>query len=151
MNNVIIIGRLVRDPELKFIPSNGMAVTNFTLAVDKELSKDKKAEFAAQGKQTADFIPVVVFGKIAESCANYLAKGRLTAVNGRIQTRSYTANSGEKKYITEVLASKVEFIDWGEKNQTGVRNPSKPMVQDSYPDFTDDDIFQPTDDDDIPF
>lgn len=151
MNNVIIIGRLVRDPELKFIPSNGMAVTNFTLAVDKDLSKDKKTEFAAQGRQTADFIPVVVFGKIAESCANYLSKGKLTAVNGRIQTRSYTANSGEKKYITEVLANKVEFIDWGEKNQPGVRNQSKPMVQDSYPDFTDDDIFQPTDDDDIPF
>lgn len=151
MNNVIIIGRLVRDPELKFIPSNGMAVTNFTLAVDKDLSKDKKTEFAAQGRQTADFIPVVVFGKVAENCANFLSKGKLTAVNGRIQTRSYTANSGEKKYITEVLANKVEFIDWGEKNQSGVRNQSRPTGQDSYPDFTDDDIFQPTDDDDIPF
>jgi single-strand DNA-binding protein len=153
MNSVIIIGRLVRDPELKFIPSNGMAVTNFTLAVDKDLSKDKKTEFSAQGKQTADFIPVVVYGKIAESCANYLAKGRLTAVSGRIQTRSYTANSGEKRYITEVLANKVEFIDWGDKGSAPSRGQSKSFddVNDGFPDFTEDDIFQPTDDDDIPF
>lgn len=151
MNNVVIIGRLVRDPELKFIPSSGMAVTNFTLAVDKELSKDKKSEFAAQGKPTADFIPVVVFGKIAESCANFLAKGRMTAVNGRIQTRTYTSNAGDKKYITEIVASRVDFIDWGDRNQPGARTQAKPQGNDSFPDFTDDDIFQPTDDDDIPF
>lgn len=151
MNNVVIIGRLVRDPELKFIPSSGMAVTNFTLAVDKELSKDKKSEFAAQGKPTADFIPIVVFGKIAESCANFLAKGRMTAVNGRIQTRTYTSNAGDKKYITEIVASRVDFIDWGDRNQPGARTQAKPQGNDSFPDFTDDDIFQPTDDDDIPF
>ena len=151
MNNVVLIGRLVRDPELKFIPSSGMAVTNFTLAIDKELSKDKKSEFAAQGKPTADFVPIVVFGKIAESCANFLAKGRMTAVNGRIQTRTYTSNAGDKKYVTEIVASKVEFIDWGDRNQTGTKTQTKPQGNDSFPDFTDDDIFQPTDDDDIPF
>jgi single-strand DNA-binding protein len=145
MNNVVLIGRLVRDPELKFIPSSGMAVANFTLAVDKEMSKDKKSEMQAQGKPTADFIPVVVFGKIAETCANFLAKGRMTAVNGRIQTRTYTNNAGDKRYITEVLASRVEFIDWGDKNKT------KQQSDDSFPDFSDEDIFQPTDDDDIPF
>lgn len=151
MNNVVIIGRLVRDPELKFIPSSGMAVANFTLAVDKEMSKDKKSEMQAQGKPTADFIPIVVFGKIAETCANFLAKGRMTAVNGRIQTRTYTSNAGEKRYMTEVLASRVEFIDWGDRNQPGARTQTKPQSNDSFPDFTDDDIFQPTDDDDIPF
>jgi single-strand DNA-binding protein len=151
MNNMILIGRLARDPELKFIPSNGMAVTNFTLAVDKDLSKDKKAEFAAQGKPTADFIPIVVFGRIAETCANYLAKGRMTAVAGRIQTRSYTSNSGERKYITEVLASKVEFIDWGDKNTSGNKSSKSHDSNDGFPDFSEDDIFQPTDDDDIPF
>ena len=153
MNNVVIIGRLVRDPELKFIPSSGMAVANFTLAVDKEMSKDKKSEMQAQGKPTADFIPIVVFGKIAETCANFLAKGRMTAVNGRIQTRTYTSNAGEKRYMTEVLASRVEFIDWGDRNQPGAARPqAKPQQSsDSFPDFTDDDIFQPTDDDDIPF
>ncbi|MBN2284844.1 MAG: single-stranded DNA-binding protein [Tissierellales bacterium] len=153
MNSVIMIGRLVKDPELRFIPSNGMAVTNFTLAVDKDLSKDKKAEFASQGKQTADFIPVVVYGKIAENCANYLAKGKMTAVSGRIQTRSYTAGNGEKRYVTEVLANKVEFIEWAEKNASSPKAPSKSFNNDhdSFPDFTADDIFQPTDDDDIPF
>ncbi len=152
MNNVVLIGRLVRDPELRFIPSSGLAVTNFTLAVDKDLSKDKKAEFTAQGKPTADFIPVVVFGKIAEVCANYLAKGRMTAVVGRIQTGSYTTNSGEKKYTTDVLASKVEFIEWGDKNTSGNKIQSKQYDGgDSFPDFSDDDIFQPADDDDIPF
>ena len=145
MNNVVIIGRLVRDPELKFIPSSGMAVANFTLAVDKEMSKDKKSDMKAQGKPTADFIPVVVFGKIAETCANFLAKGRMTAVNGRIQTRTYTTNAGGKRYITEVLASRVEFIDWGDR--TGKSQQSS----NDYPDFNDEDIFQPTDDDDIPF
>ena len=152
MNNVVLIGRLVRDPELKFIPSNGMAVTNFTLAVDKDLSKDKKAEFASQGKPTADFIRVVVFGKIAETCANYLAKGRMTAVNGRLQTNSYTTNTGEKRYTTDVIANKVEFIDWGDKNpSTSKASPKNYDSDDSFPDFTDDDIFQATDDDDIPF
>lgn len=145
MNNVVLIGRLVRDPELKFIPSSGMAVANFTLAIDKEMSKDKKEEFKQQGKPTADFIPVVVFGKIAETCANFLAKGRMTAVNGRIQTRTYTANTGNKRYITEVLASRVEFIDWG--NRSGGSQQSN----NDYPDFNDEDVFQPTDDDNIPF
>lgn len=144
MNNVVIIGRLVRDPELKFIPQSGMAVTNFTLAVDKEIPKDKKEEFQLQGKPTADFIPVVVFGKIAETCANFLAKGRMTAINGRIQTRTYTTNAGEKRYITEVLASRVEFIDWGDRKRTTQQS------NDSFPDFADD-IFQPSFDDDIPF
>lgn len=143
INNVVIIGRLVRDPELKFIPSSGMAVANFTLAVDKEMAKDKKEEFKQQGKPTADFIPIVVFGKIAESSANFLAKGKMTAVNGRIQTRNYTTEAGDKKYITEVVAARVEFIDRGE--QGGYSKPA------SQTPVVDDDIFQPTDDDDIPF
>ena len=143
MNNVVIIGRLVRDPELKFIPSTGMAVANFTLAVDKEMSKEKKDEMQAQGKQTADFIPIVVFGKIAETCVNYLTKGRQTGVNGRIQTRTYTTNAGDKRYITEVLASRIEFLG----NGSGGRKQS----DNDYPDFNDEDIFQPTDDNDIPF
>ena len=74
INSVVLIGRIVRDPELKFIPSTGMGVTKMTLAVDKDLYGDKKQQAISQGKPTADFINVTVFGKMAESCANYLAK-----------------------------------------------------------------------------
>lgn len=115
MNQVVLIGRMVREPELKFLQS-GMAVTNFTLAVDKNLSKEKRQEMESKGQPTADFINIVVWGKQAESCANYLDKGRLTAVQGRIQTRSYEANDGTRRYVTEVVANHVEFLEWKKKD-----------------------------------
>ncbi len=154
MNNVVLIGRLVRDPELKFIPSNGRAVANFTLAVDKELPKDVKADYESKGKPTADFIRITVFGKQAENCANYLQKGIMTSVIGRISTGSYTTQSGEKRYTTEVIANKVEFIEWG-KGSSGSSSSSGSTSQnnsdDDFANFEEDDIFEPTDDDDIPF
>jgi len=152
MNNVVLIGRLVRDPELKFIPSNGRAVANFTLAVDKELPKDIKADYESKGKPTADFIRITVFGKSAENCANYLEKGIMTSVIGKISTGSYTTKSGEKRYTTEVIANKVEFIEWG-KGSSGNSNSSSSQnnSDDDFANFEEDDIFEPTDDDDIPF
>ena len=72
MNNVVLIGRLTRDPELRYIPNSGTAVSTFTLAVDKNLSRDKKQEMEAKNQPTADFIRIVVWGKQAENCANYL-------------------------------------------------------------------------------
>jgi len=152
MNNVVLIGRLVRDPELKFIPSNGRAVANFTLAVDKELPKDIKADYESKGKPTADFIRITVFGKQAENCANYLEKGLMTSVIGKISTGSYTTKSGEKRYTTEVIANKVEFIEWG-KGSSGNSNSSSSQKNsdDDFANFEEDDIFEPTDDDDIPF
>ncbi|QSX05009.1 single-stranded DNA-binding protein [Sedimentibacter sp. zth1] len=151
MNSVVLIGRLTRDPDLKFTPS-GMAFTRMTLAVDKELFGDKKQEAINQGKPTADFISISVFGKQAENCANYLAKGSMCAVNGRISTGSYTTQSGEKKYTTDVIANRVEFI--GSK-QSASTLPGKPKNPDSnfFDDFSDDDndIFQPVDEEDIPF
>ena len=110
MNSVVLIGRLARDPELRFIPTTGMAVAKFTLAVDREMSREKKQEAASQGKQTADFIGITVFGKHAENCANYLSKGRECAVHGRISTGSYTTQTGEKRYTTDIIADRVEFI-----------------------------------------
>ncbi len=115
MNSVTLIGRLVRDPELRFVPGNGMAVTNFTMAMDKGLTKAKKAEFEAQGKPTADFIRIVVWGKQAENCSQYLAKGKLCAIQGSIQSGSYKTTSGDTRFTTEVLANRVEFLEWGEK------------------------------------
>ena len=153
MNSVILIGRLARDPELKYMPS-GMAVTRMTVAVDRELSGEKKQEAINQGKPTADFISVTVFGKQAENCSTYLTKGSMCAVNGRINTGSYTTQTGEKRYTTDVIANRVEFI--GSK-QSGSPMPGKPSNSDSayFDDFqdSDNDIFQPVSegDEDIPF
>ena len=160
MNNVVLIGRLARDPELRFIPSTGMGVAKFPLAVDRELSKDKKAEAVAKGQSTADFIQVTVFGKLAENCANFLAKGRECAVIGRIQTGSYVTQDGVKKYSFDVIANRVEFI--GGKNEGNGPAPAnnKPQTQVApvedednidnsfFENLNGDDLF---DDEDIPF
>ena len=137
MNNTVLIGRLVRDPELKYI-STGTANTTFTLAVDKGLSKEKKQEAEAKNQPTADFIRIVVWGKQAENAANYLAKGRLVAVQGRINTSSYTKDDGTRVYTTDVVANNIEFLEWGDKPNT------------QY-DGTVPEGFHPTDSGDIPF
>lgn len=103
LNRVILIGRLTRDPELRYTPS-GVAVTQFTLAVDRP--------FTSQGgNREADFIPIVTWRQLAETCANYLRKGRLTAVEGRIQVRNYDNNEGRRVYVTEVIADNVRFLE----------------------------------------
>ena len=99
MNNVILIGRLTRDPELSFTPSQ-TALCKFTIAVDRQ-SKEEK---------TADFIRIVVWGKQAENCDRYLFKGKQVAVNGRIQTGSYKDRDGKTVYTTDVIANNVEFL-----------------------------------------
>ena len=111
----MLIGRLTRDPELKYLPNTGTPVTTFTLAVDKQLSKEKRQELAEKGEPTADFINIVVWGKQAENCANYLAKGRLVAIQGRIQSRSWETENG-RRYATEVVANQVQFLEWGKDN-----------------------------------
>ncbi len=134
MNNVVLIGRLTKDPELRYIASTGNATTRFTLAVDRNLSKDKKQEMESKGQPTADFIQITVWGKQAENCANYLSKGRLVAVQGRIQTGSFEGQDGQRRYTTEVVASNVQFLEWGDNNrsnsqgynQTQGYNPSEP-------------------------
>ncbi|QUH19414.1 single-stranded DNA-binding protein [Alkaliphilus sp. B6464] len=139
MNRVILIGRLARDPELRFTAS-GKAVATFSIAVNRPFSKEKEA----------DFFNIVVWGKTAENCANYLAKGRLVGLEGRLQSRSYETQTGEKRYVTEVIADQVEFLEWGNKEGQG-QSPSK-----RNDDFGSVDIdineFQAMDDDeDIPF
>lgn len=129
MNSVVLIGRLVKDPELKVVPATGTSVAKFTLAIDKDLTREKKQEFANAGKATADFIRVVVWGKQADNCHNYLTKGKLVAVQGSIQTSSYKAQNGEMRYSTDVIANKVEFLEWGDKK------PSKPSFRDDFDSF----------------
>lgn len=127
MNNVVLVGRLVRDPELRFVAGSGRAVANFTLAVDKNLSREKKREFEEKGQATADFIRIVVWGKQAENSANYLSKGRLVAVNGSITTSSYKTSTGETRYSTDVLANNVEFLEWANKNNACEVEDFEPM------------------------
>ena len=103
LNRVILIGRLTRDPELKFT-TTGKAVATFTLAVDRFRSNP-------QGEKEADFIPIVVWEKQAENCANYLGKGSLAAVDGRMQVRSYDGKDGIRRWVTEVVAETVRFLD----------------------------------------
>lgn len=110
MNKVALIGRLARDPELRYT-QNGTAVSNFTLAVNRP--------FAKEGEQSADFINIVAWGKIGENSAKYLAKGRQAAIEGRIQVRSYDDKDGQKRYITEVVAERVEFIGGAKKSESG--------------------------------
>jgi single-strand DNA-binding protein len=103
LNRVILIGRLTRDPELRYTPS-GVAVAQFTLAVDRPFANSR-------GEREADFIPIVVWRQLAETCANYLRKGRLAAVEGRIQVRHYDNNEGRRVYVTEVVADNVRFLE----------------------------------------
>lgn len=102
---------MTKDPELAFTPGNGTAVTKFTLAVNRRFKKE--------GQPEADFIPVVVWGKQAESTANYMTKGKQVAVSGRIETRSYEAKDGSgKRYVTEVVADEVHFLEFGDKKSS---------------------------------
>lgn len=133
MNRAVLIGRLTKDPELKFTPGSGNAVCTFTLAVDRRMpNKD--------GVREADFVPIVVWGKIAESSANYLTKGKLAGISGRIQTRSYEAKDGTRRYVTEVVADEVQFLEWSKNDSGSSRNNDT-----GYGDIT------PIDDGDIPF
>lgn len=104
LNRIILIGRLTRDPELRYTPNKGTAVTNFTLAVDSRFTNQ-------QGERHTDFINVVVWGKQAENCASYLNKGRLVAVEGRLQVRSYEDSQGTRKKAVEVVADSVQFLE----------------------------------------
>lgn len=113
MNKVILIGRLTRDPELRHTPQ-GTAVCQITVAVNRR--------GAQPGQQDADFINVSVWGVQAENVARYMAKGRQVAVEGRIQTRNYDDKDGKKVYVTEVIATNVQFLDSKSAGSDSVNN-----------------------------
>lgn len=139
MNRVVLIGRLTKDPELRFTPGKGAAVASFTLAVDRM--------YKSEGQPEADFIPIVVWGKIAENTANYVSKGKLVGVSGRIQTRSYEAKDGTRRYITEVVADEVQFLEFTKNN--GAAQQSYPSQHEDFGYFEGD--MQEIDDGEIPF
>ncbi len=114
MNHIVLIGRLTRDPELRYTP-NGVAVANFDLAVDRPTTNQ-------QGERQTDFIRIVSWQKQAELCANYLKKGRLVGVEGRLQIRSYETQDGQKRRVAEVVANFVQFLDRNREENQSVDN-----------------------------
>ncbi|HAO5626909.1 TPA: single-stranded DNA-binding protein [Listeria monocytogenes] len=103
MNRVVLVGRLTKDPDLRYTPA-GAAVATFTLAVNRPFKN-------AQGEQEADFINCVVWRKPAENVANFLKKGSMVGVDGRVQTRNYEGNDGKRVYVTEIVAESVQFLE----------------------------------------
>lgn len=132
MNKVVLIGRLTKDPELRYTPGNGVAVSSLTVAVDNYNSKT--------GEKGADFIPVVVWGKSAENVAQYCVKGSQIAVSGRIANRSYDAKDGTKRYITEVVADMFNGITFLSSNNASEKNNN-----------TQSDFGTPIEDEELPF
>ena len=104
MNSVVLIGRLTRDPEIRYTAATQMAVATFTIAIDRPVR--------AGGEKQTDFPRITVFGRQAENCERYLAKGRLVGVQGRLQTGSYQNKDGVTDYTTDVVADRVEFLEW---------------------------------------
>ena len=109
MNLVVLIGRLTDDPTLRYTQT-GVPVTTFRIAVDRPFANQ-------QGERETDFFPIVTWRKLAETCAHNLSKGRLVAVEGRMQNRSYTARDGSRRWVTEVVADNVRFLDWPKEQQ----------------------------------
>ncbi|MEM4992883.1 single-stranded DNA-binding protein [Priestia sp. SB1] len=118
MNRTILVGRLTKDPELRYTPS-GVAVATFTLAVNRTFTNQS-------GEREADFINCVVWRKQAENVANFLKKGSLAGIDGRIQTRSFEGQDGKRVYVTEVVAESVQFLEpkSGSGNPGGSSNNS---------------------------
>ena len=141
MNKVVLIGRLTRDPELRYTGSN-IPVATFSLAVNRNFSNQ-------QGEREADFINIVVWRKQAENVKNYLTQGSQVAIDGRIQTRSYDDNNGQKRYVTEVVADNVEFL--GSKNSSNNSSNGSSNEEPTPYDFGDEKEPKGTDVDSNPF
>lgn len=138
MNKVILMGRLTKEPELRYTSANNTAVCTFTLAVNRR--------FKQEGQPDADFITIVAWGKTAEFCGKYFEKGRQVAVTGRMQTRTWDDTEGKKHYVTEVVADEVYFADSKKSEGTAMQKPSGNSAQGQT------DGFYPTDqDDELPF
>lgn len=154
MNSVVLLGRLTKDPELRYTSGTGNAMCRFTLAVDRGLSKDKKAEMEQKGQPTADFIGIVAWGKTAELIANYVQKGQQLAVQGRIQTSSFEGQDGSRVYRTDIVADRIEFVGSKTTNsgfdQTKNYNQNMNYNQNNNNLGLGDDSF-PLNDEDIPF
>lgn len=136
MNSVVLVGRLTKDPELRYIPNSGTPVATFTIAIDRDYKKK-------DGTKETDFIPIEIIGKAAEFCANYITKGRLVAIQGNLRVDRYQTQDGENRTFTKVSGRSVQALDYPKDNQQGTNNITNPGL--------DPNGFQSIDDDDIPF
>lgn len=164
MNVVTLMGRLSKDPELRYSPQ-GMANTRITVAVDRGYNQQKRQEAETQGQPTADFINCVAFGKTAELIANYFNKGNRIGIEGRIQTGSYNKQDGTRVYTTDVFISSVEFIETRstnnqENNNQNTNYARRPQTQNNNyqnnnyarrPQNQEEATFFPINNEDIPF
>lgn len=119
MNKAFLIGRLTKDPELRYTESN-KAIANFTIAIDRQYTN-------SQGEKETDFINIVTFQKQAENIKKYVTKGSLVAADGRIQTRSYEDKDGKRVYVTEVIADRVQFLDTKKEEKSPVNEVESPV------------------------
>lgn len=142
INNVTLVGRLVKDPELRYAPS-GTAVCNFTIAVNRNFKSDNGPD--------ADFINAVIFRGGAESLANYQRKGNLIGLTGRIQTRNYENNKGRKIYVTEVAADSVQFLESKGTNNSQSNNQQSSKANGNEDPFKNQGEPIDVSDDDLPF
>lgn len=145
MNNVTLIGRFTADPNLHFSAGSGLAICRFTLAVPRPFKRDE-----------TDFINCVAFGKNAENIAQYLTKGRKIAISGYIQTGSYNAKDGSKRYTTDIIVQSFDFVDYSSnKNNNASSNPNGNIGDFSHNSEFSNSQFEedmvPIDDSDIPF
>ena len=121
MNRAILMGRLTRDPEVRYSSGErSMAIARYTLAVDRGFKRGGDSS-----EQTADFIPCVAFDKAGEFAERYFRQGMRVLVSGRIQTGSYTNKDGVKVYTTDVVADRVEFLEWGDRPQGSTPRPQQ--------------------------
>lgn len=143
MNNVILTGRIAKDLELRYT-QNGKAYCRLTIAVDRGLSKEKKQEAEAKGQATTNFINCIAWGITAETLNRYTAKGKKILVYGSIETGSYTAQDGSKRYTTDVLVNRAEILEFVDNNNTNSQD-TQPFGQfDELP-------YQEANNEDIPF
>lgn len=140
MNKVVLIGRLTKDPELRFAAGSGTAVCRFTVAINRQFKKDE-----------TDFINCVAFGKTAETISQYLRKGRQIAVTGSIRTGSYDAKDGTKRYTTDVAVDSFEFIGSKDSGSSDSENLAQPSHNNNYEELSYNDDITPVDDGDMPF
>ncbi|MEG1185892.1 MAG: single-stranded DNA-binding protein [Eubacterium sp.] len=142
MNKVILVGRISKDPELK-TTNTGKSVATFSIAVDRR--------FKQEGQPTADFFNVVAWGKPGEIICQYLGKGRQIAINGRLQTRSYDAQDGSKRYVTEIILEEFDFIGSKNDNAESSNRAQTAPPQNGNPLEFDEDFHLMADDDEVPF
>lgn len=147
MNHVVLIGRLTKNPEMRYIPGSGTAVATFTVAVDRNFTKK-------DGTKDTDFIPVELMGKTAEFCGKYVTKGRLVSIEGPLRVDHYKDQNGQNKTFTKVSGKSIQVLDSKKDNNTNTNSnsPDEPVFEPNFePQGLDPNGFQAIDDDEIPF